>query len=127
MADSAPRVAIVAGARTPFAKAGTKLKEHSALDLARHAVDGLLDRHGLAPSTIDEMVYGIVVLGSIRRSPSRNGISLASPKTSLPLQATKTQRPRPTTADSKRKSSHSTGSTRTRSFAQIRRSRSWRR
>ena len=45
MPDSPPRVAIVAGARTPFAKAGTKLKGHSALDLARHFVDGLLDKH----------------------------------------------------------------------------------
>ena len=62
MADSPPRVAIVAGARTPFAKAGTKLKEHSALDLAVHAVDGLIDRHDLEPASVDEMVYGIVVL-----------------------------------------------------------------
>jgi len=38
------------------------LKGHSALDLARHAVDGLLERHSLDPSSIDEMVYGIVVL-----------------------------------------------------------------
>jgi len=62
VANSPPRVAIVAGARTPFAKAGTTLKEYSALDLARHAVDGLLERHCLDPSSIDEMVYGIVVL-----------------------------------------------------------------
>jgi len=62
MAESDTRVAIVAGARTPFAKAGTKLKAHSALDLATRAVDGLLDRHDIDPAVIDEMVYGIVVL-----------------------------------------------------------------
>lgn len=62
MTDSPRRVAIVAGARTPFAKAGTKLRGHSALELARHSVDGLLDRHSLDPGSIDEMVYGIVVL-----------------------------------------------------------------
>lgn len=62
MAESDLRVAIVAGARTPFAKAGTKLKAHSALDLATRAVDGLLDRHEIDPAVIDEMVYGIVVL-----------------------------------------------------------------
>ncbi len=77
MADSAPRVAIVAGARTPFAKAGTTLKEHSALDLARHAVDGLLDKHDLDPSNIDEMVYGIVVLDP-RRPQFAREVAFAS-------------------------------------------------
>lgn len=62
MTDSDVRVAIVAGVRTPFAKAGTKLKEQSALDLATHSVDGLLDRHGIDPAMVDEMVYGIVVV-----------------------------------------------------------------
>ena len=40
--DSPVRVAIVGGARTPFAKAGTVLRRHSPLDLAVHAVNGLL-------------------------------------------------------------------------------------
>ncbi len=62
MSHPQTRVAIIAGARTPFAKAGTKLREHSALDLATHSVNGLLDRHGLDPAIIDEMVYGIVVV-----------------------------------------------------------------
>lgn len=62
MVLSSTRVAIVAGARTPFAKAGGAFKHHDALQLATHAVDGLLERHELAPELIDEMVYGIVVL-----------------------------------------------------------------
>jgi acetyl-CoA acetyltransferase family protein len=62
MPNPQTRVAIIAGVRTPFAKAGTKLREHSALGLATHSVDGLLDRHGLDPAIIDEMVYGIVVV-----------------------------------------------------------------
>ncbi len=33
------RVAIVGGARTPFAKARTALKEYSALELGAHSVD----------------------------------------------------------------------------------------
>lgn len=61
MPDS-PRVAVVGGARTPFAKAGTHLKGHTALDLATHAVDGVLEKHGLDPELVDELVYGIVVL-----------------------------------------------------------------
>ena len=62
MPTQGSRVAIVAGARTPFVKAGTKLRNYSALDLARHSVDGLLDRHDIDPAWIDEMTYGIVVL-----------------------------------------------------------------
>ena len=77
MADSPPRVAIVAGARTPFAKAGTKLKDHSALDLARHSVNGLLGTHDLDPATIDEMVYGIVVLDP-RRPQFAREVAFAS-------------------------------------------------
>ena len=42
MSTSNTRVAIVGGARTPFAKAATRFKNYSALDLAVHAVDGLL-------------------------------------------------------------------------------------
>lgn len=57
-----PRVAIVAGARTPFAKAFTVFKERSALDLAVHAVDGLLEMQDLDPAIVDELVYGITVL-----------------------------------------------------------------
>lgn len=77
MTDSPRRVAIVAGARTPFAKAGSKLRGYSALDLARRAVDGLLDKHALPPSSIDEMVYGIVVLDP-RRPQFAREVAFAS-------------------------------------------------
>jgi len=56
------RVAIVGGARTPFAKAGTQLKHHTALKLGTHAVDGALDKTGLDPDVVDQLVYGIVTL-----------------------------------------------------------------
>ncbi len=57
-----PRVAIVGGARTPFVKAGTHFKEHPPLDLAVHAVDGLLDRQELDPELVDQLTFGIVVV-----------------------------------------------------------------
>ncbi len=57
-----PRVAVVGGARTPFAKAFTAFKERSALDLAVHSVDGLLEKLDLDPASVDELVYGITVL-----------------------------------------------------------------
>ena len=46
MSENVPnRVAVVGGARTPFAKAGTVFKTQSALDLAVHSVNGLLEKH----------------------------------------------------------------------------------
>ncbi len=77
MPESDERVAIIAGARTPFAKAGTKLKQYAALDLATHAVDGLLERHDLDPAIVDEMVYGIVVLDP-RRPQFAREVAFAS-------------------------------------------------
>lgn len=56
------RVAVVGGARTPFAKAGTHLKEYTALELGTHAVDGALDKTGLDPDAVDQLVFGIVTL-----------------------------------------------------------------
>jgi len=56
------RVAVIAGARTPFAKAGAQLRQHRALDLGVHAVDGLLDKADVDPAIVDTLVYGIVVL-----------------------------------------------------------------
>lgn len=56
------RVAIVGGARTPFAKAGTAFKKHSPLALSVYALNGLLDKLDLDPDKVDELIHGIVVL-----------------------------------------------------------------
>ena len=56
------RVAVVGGARTPFAKAGAQLRKHRALDLGVHAVDGLLDKADADPAIVDTLVFGIVVV-----------------------------------------------------------------
>jgi acetyl-CoA acetyltransferase family protein len=55
------RVAIVAGARTPFVKAGQTFAPLGPLALASHAVRGLLDRHDVDPKGIDAMAFGVVV------------------------------------------------------------------
>ncbi len=55
------RVAIVAGLRTPFVKMGTAYKDLSALDLGERVVTELLQRSGVAPSEIQQVVYGQVV------------------------------------------------------------------
>jgi acetyl-CoA acyltransferase len=52
---------IVAGVRTPFARAGTFLKDVSAVELARFAARELLYRSGLDAREIDEVVFGQVV------------------------------------------------------------------
>jgi acetyl-CoA acyltransferase len=55
------RVAIVAGCRTPFCKAGTSLKAARAVDLGRYAARELLERTNLDPQEVDEVIFGQVV------------------------------------------------------------------
>jgi len=55
------RVAVVAGYRTPFCKAGTVLKEARAVDLARHAARELIERSNLDGDDVDEVIFGQVV------------------------------------------------------------------
>ena len=60
--SQSPRVAVIGGARTPFAKAGTAFRKHLPLDLSVHAVNGLLSKQQLDPISVDELAYGITVL-----------------------------------------------------------------
>jgi acetyl-CoA acetyltransferase family protein len=55
------RVAIVAGARTPFVKSGKAFASAGPSALANHAVRGLLDRHIVNPDLIDAIAFGAVV------------------------------------------------------------------
>jgi acetyl-CoA acyltransferase len=55
------RVAIIAGVRTPFAKAGTALKDLSAIDLGKRCVAELIQRTELDGTLVDALVYGTVV------------------------------------------------------------------
>jgi acetyl-CoA acetyltransferase len=55
------RVAIVAGARRPFVKAGQVFARLGPLLLAQHAVRGLLERHQVDPAGIDALAFGVVV------------------------------------------------------------------
>jgi acetyl-CoA acetyltransferase family protein len=56
--DPARTLALVAGVRTPFCKAGGALQGASAADLATFAVRELLDRSGLDPRAVDEVILG---------------------------------------------------------------------
>ena len=55
------RVAIIAGVRTPFAKAGTTLRALSAIELGKIAVSELVHRTDLDPASVDLLVFGTVL------------------------------------------------------------------
>ena len=55
------RAVVVAGLRTPFAKAGTVLRDATAVDLARHCTRELLYRTELSGGEVDEIIMGQVI------------------------------------------------------------------
>ncbi|MEP6834649.1 MAG: acetyl-CoA C-acyltransferase FadI [Gemmatimonas sp.] len=65
------RVAIVAGVRTPFARAGTSLKDYTAIELGRLAVAELMQRTGLVGREVEIFVFGTVVQSVIAPNIAR--------------------------------------------------------
>jgi acetyl-CoA acyltransferase len=55
------RVAIVAGVRTPFAKAGTAFKSVSAIELGKLCVAELIQRTNLSGREVEMLVFGTVI------------------------------------------------------------------
>lgn len=55
------RVAIVDGCRTPFARAGSELRDMDVLDLASSAAAEVVARAGVAPGEIDRAIFGVVI------------------------------------------------------------------
>ena len=72
------RVAVIAGVRTPFAKAGTALKNFTAIELGKLCVAELLQRTELEGEQVDALVYGTVV-------PSVIAPNIAREVTLIPL------------------------------------------
>jgi acetyl-CoA acyltransferase len=56
-----PRVAVIRGLRTPFAKSGTHYAHLSALDLGKLVVAELVQRSGINPNDVQELVFGNVI------------------------------------------------------------------
>src|SRR4029079_15142366 len=56
-----PRVAVIKGLRTPFAKSGTHYAQLSALDLGKMVVSELIQRSGIDPKSVQEVVFGNVI------------------------------------------------------------------
>ena len=60
MSTKLPRLAVLAGSRTPFAKAFGALAEVPADRLGQVALGGALARAGLGPADVGEVVFGNV-------------------------------------------------------------------
>src|SRR5438094_491610 len=58
MASTLPPLAVLAGARTPFAKAFGPLAKVPADQLGRVAVEGVLPRAGVRPADVGEVIFG---------------------------------------------------------------------
>jgi acetyl-CoA acyltransferase len=55
------RVAIVQGCRTPFARAGSELRDMSGVQLGTVAVRELINRAEIEPHIVDQLIFGTVV------------------------------------------------------------------
>ena len=55
------RVAVVAGLRTPFARAGTVLRTLTAIELGKLCVAELIERNAIDGKEVDSLVFGTVV------------------------------------------------------------------
>lgn len=64
MVQQLRRVAVIGGVRTPFCRSNTSYSELSNLDLMTTALNGLVEKYGLAGQLIDEVVGGAVVTHS---------------------------------------------------------------
>jgi acetyl-CoA acetyltransferase family protein len=56
------RVAVIGGARTPFVKAGTAFSNYSMQQLGAHVLKGVLERYPVKAESIDEFIFGAVLL-----------------------------------------------------------------
>lgn len=56
-----PRVAVIRGLRTPFARSGTHYAHLTALDLGKMVVAELISRSGVDPASIQELMFGNVI------------------------------------------------------------------
>ena len=61
MSQYGARVAVIRGVRTPFAKSGTLYARLTALDLGKMAVTELVERTGVNPAEVQELVFGNVI------------------------------------------------------------------
>ncbi|GKV57976.1 acetyl-CoA acetyltransferase [Sporosarcina sp. NCCP-2222] len=71
------KTVILEGARTPFAKLGGALSKKTASDLGGFAIKGALDRAGVQPDEVDEVIIGTVLQAGQGQIPSRQAATKA--------------------------------------------------
>jgi len=59
--SSESTIVVLPGARTPFGDFGGSLRDVSAVDLGIHAARGALERSGISPDQVDQVVFGNVI------------------------------------------------------------------
>ena len=74
MSQSADRIVVVAGARTPFARARTVYQNMPASMLGGVAARDAVARSGIDPKLIDEMYFGIVSAPAEGSNTSREAL-----------------------------------------------------
>ena len=75
---------IVAGARTPIGKMSGALASFSAADLGGIAIGAALERAGVAPSEIEHVIMGQVLMAGQGQVPSRQAAVKAGIPMSVP-------------------------------------------
>src|SRR3954451_11755896 len=71
MPSSVPSSVILGTARTPFGKMGGGLKSLDATDLGGTVIEAALDRSGVAPEQVEQVVFGQVLQAGQGQIPSR--------------------------------------------------------
>jgi acetyl-CoA C-acetyltransferase len=71
MPSSVPRSVILGTARTPFGKMGGGLSSLDATDLGGTVIEAALDRAGVAPEQVEQVVFGQVLQAGQGQIPSR--------------------------------------------------------
>ncbi|SIT69827.1 acetyl-CoA C-acetyltransferase [Edaphobacillus lindanitolerans] len=71
------KTVILGGARTPFGKFGGLLAKKTASDLGGTAIKAALERTGVVPEQVDEVIMGTVLQGGQGQIPSRQAANKA--------------------------------------------------
>lgn len=82
------KIVIVAAARTPIGAFQGQFKDKSAVELGSVAIRGSINRAGIDPESIDEVVFGCVLSAGLGQAPARQaalgaGLSLSAGATTI--------------------------------------------
>lgn len=82
MEEMSKRIVILEGIRTPIGRYGGSLKELNSGYLATHAIKGVLQKAGISPEKVDE-----VIMGEVRQSTESSNVArVASIRAGIPVE-----------------------------------------